>query len=688
MLRKIIIGIVALVVIVVGGLWAAATFFLDSATIAQQVKKEVASRYNRDLVFNGELRTNFFPKIQIVLPETSLSFEGRKDPQFMLENASVGVAVIPLLSGNIQFDEVIINGLRGSVNVKRIAQKINESKTQPTAKVAEDKTAEESFIKTLEVAGVEVTNAAFNVYGVQGDKVYTISGMNLKTGALGLKGTTPISFNANFSEKTQSVSGSLSVSTTAAYDLESLDVQLSDLKTTLKYNQNKDSVQASLETPSVKYVKSDVEINNAKASLSMGSGLSAQLSAKQLTTQAAMKDWMVEGVSGSVNLDKVTSASVSGNFSGGIEVPSVKSDRLTGAIQTKINNMAVSIPFNGMISVQVPQESASVSLNGEFDKEMFSVNANVKGFSKPTVTGQVQLNALTVDKWIAATPAKTASGIDWSPVREAIAQKVERLTALDAANTNISVKLNKLKYQKLSVNNIGTTVKLQNGTLGLNNISAQICGGTIAGHLSLTALQQWGVDLTASKVDSRCLLEGLSMPDQLTGSIRASMKIAGTGLDETAIKKTAKGSMSAQIDRAVLRGVSLEKVASAVRAKNPAGFVISPNDSTQFSALNATASIGNGTLSVTSLNGKSSVAEVSGRMQIGLINSSLSGQVSAKLATSADGRRVTVPIALSGTVQEPKYGVDIAAAIVSNVENIIKNEPEKLIEGLGRLLRR
>ena len=61
MLRKIIIGIVALVVIVVGGLWAAATFFLDSATIAQQVKKEVASRYNRELVFNGELRPNFFP---------------------------------------------------------------------------------------------------------------------------------------------------------------------------------------------------------------------------------------------------------------------------------------------------------------------------------------------------------------------------------------------------------------------------------------------------------------------------------------------------------------------------------------------------------------------------------------------------------------------------------------------------
>ena len=688
MLRKVIIGIVALAVIIVGGLWAAATFFLDSATIADQVKKEVANRYNRELVFNGELRTNFFPKIQIVLPRTSLSFEGKKDPQFMLENASVGVAVMPLLSGNVQFDEVVINGLRGSINLKRLAQKTNESKTeQETAKPAQEQASGDSFIKTLEVAGVEVTNAAFNVYGVQGEKVYTVSGMNLKTGALGLKGTTPVSFNANFSEKTQSVSGSLNVSTTATYDLETLDVQLANLKTALKYNQNKDTVEATLETPSVKYVKSDVTISDAKASVAMGTGLSAQLNVKGLATQA-MKNWTLDGVSGSVNLDKTTSATVSGNFSGGIEVPSVKSERLTGSIKTKINNIDVTIPFNGMISAQIPQESASVSLNGEFDKEMFSVNANVKGFTKPTVTGQVQLNALTVDKWIAAAPVKTASGFDWSPIRKAIAQKVERITALDAANANISVKLNQLKYQKLLVNKIGTTAKLQNGTLGLNNISAQVCGGTVGGQLSLTALQQWNVNLTAAKIDSRCLLEGLSLPDQLTGSIRANVKIAGNGLDETAIKKTAKGSMSAQIDRAVLRGISLEKVAAAVRAKNPSGFVASPNDSTQFTALNATASVGNGTLSVTSLNGKSSVAEVSGQIQIGLIDSSLNGRVSAKLATSSDGRRVTVPIALSGTLQEPKYGVDIAAAIVSNVENIIKNEPQKLLEGLGRLLRR
>lgn len=688
MLRKVIIGIVALAVVIVGGLWAAATFFLDSATIADQVKKEVANRYNRELVFNGELRTNFFPKIQIVLPQTSLSFEGRKDPQFMLENASVGVAVMPLLSGNVQFDEVVINGLRGSINLKRLAQKTNESKSEPkAAQPVQEQTSGDSFIKTLEVAGVEVTNAALNVYGVQGDKVYTVSGMNLKTGALGFKGTTPVSFNANFSEKTQSVSGFLSVSTTATYDLETLDVQLANLKTALKYNQNKETFEATLETPSVKYVKSDVTISDAKASVAMGTGLSAQLNVKGLATQA-MKNWTLDGVSGSVNLDKTTSAAISGNFSGGIEVPSVKSERLTGTVKTKINNIEVNIPFNGMISAQIPQESASISLNGEFDKEMFSVNANVKGFTKPTVTGQVQLNALTVDKWIAVAPVKTASGFDWSPIREAIAQKVERLTALDAANANITVKLNQLKYQKLAVKKIGTTVKLQNGTLGLNNISAQVCSGTIGGQLSLTALQQWNVNLTAAKIDSRCLLEGLSMPDQLTGSIRANVKIAGNGLDETAIKKTAKGSMSAQIDRAVLKGISLEKVAAAVRAKNPAGFALSPNDSTQFTALNATASIGNGTLNVTSLNGKSSVAEVSGQVQIGLIDSSLNGRVSAKLATSSDGRRVTVPIALSGTLQEPKYGVDIAAAIVSNVENIIKNEPQKLLEGLGRLLRR
>ena len=67
------------------------------------------------------------------------------------------------------------------------------------------------------------------------------------------------------------------------------------------------------------------------------------------------------------------------------------------------------------------------------------------------------------------------------------------------------------------------------------------------------------------------------------------------------------------------------------------------------------------------------------------------------LATSSDGRRVTVPIKLSGTLDAPQYGVDVAEAIKANAQEavveatkrVIKDEKaQKLIEGLGSLLKR
>ena len=68
MVRKVLLAIVGVVIVCAGALWAAATYFLDNATIAEQLKKEVSERFNRTLVFQGELETNFFPKIELVLP--------------------------------------------------------------------------------------------------------------------------------------------------------------------------------------------------------------------------------------------------------------------------------------------------------------------------------------------------------------------------------------------------------------------------------------------------------------------------------------------------------------------------------------------------------------------------------------------------------------------------------------------
>ena len=114
-----------------------------------------------------------------------------------------------------------------------------------------------------------------------------------------------------------------------------------------------------------------------------------------------------------------------------------------------------------------------------------------------------------------------------------------------------------------------------------------------------------------------------------------------------------------------------------------------PQDETRFSVLSANASVGNGVLNVRSIQGKASVAEVSGHMNVGLIDNSLSGEVNAKLATSVDGRRVTVPIKLGGTVQSPTYGINIEAALKETVKGVLNEAVKnpKILEGLGKLFR-
>jgi hypothetical protein len=173
----------------------------------------------------------------------------------------------------------------------------------------------------------------------------------------------------------------------------------------------------------------------------------------------------------------------------------------------------------------------------------------------------------------------------------------------------------------------------------------------------------------------------------LEGIAVAKVGVSGIGIDSSAIKKTANGTMTANVQNAQLRGLSLEKIATAVREKAIAGLIVSKDDLTALETLSLNASVKNGELCVTSLKGKSSVAEVSGQAKVGLLTEQLSGKVTAKLGTSIDGRWVIVPITLSGTVTEPAYQLDLATLVKEQVKEELTN-PELLLKGLNKLLKR
>lgn len=697
MLRKIVIGVVGVGVVVTGAMWAAATYFLDNATIAEQLKKETAQRFNRTLVFQGELQTKFFPKIQIVLPPTTLSFEGSDKPQFTLNGAEVGVVVLPLLKGDVQFDAVVIDGLKGQVNVSRFLKKIHERPTQEadsqtvTINESEKNNANQdsSFIKNLEVASLEIRNAALTAYGLQSQKVYAVDSLNLSTGKLGLSGTTPVKFSTRFAEKTQGLSGQVAFNSTVAYDIKTMSVSMEKPSITVSANQKEQSISAEVKANLLKYASKDVLAQGANITAKVNDvsvmGIFNSAETKQMQT------WSLEGLNVNVSQADTVKANINGDFAGEIEAFSLQSKKLGGNVQANLGHAVLQVPFNGQVSM-TPGEKVDLKLKGKLDNSPWESEVELVGFNVPTINGYFTLDSFVADKWlkVSGQETKKVSSSTVSVISQAYAASTSNLDVLNRANGRFGIHVNTLKYQGLTVSNFDTTLSLSKGVLSFNNLLANACSGTFSGKGQINTAEKWSFDLNAKGVDTQALMQALGSEAKLYGKANATVKLAGLGLEKTALLKSANGQISVSANNAVLKGLSLEKVGNAVKAKKVTGLIMKDEDQTRFSILSASANISNGVLNIHSLDGKTSVAEVKGNVTVGLIDESLSGLITAKLATSVDGRRISVPIKLGGTIQAPSYGIDLEAALKAGVKDVIKEatkDPKKIIQGLEKLFR-
>ena len=589
MFRKIVISIVVVIVVAFGALWAAATYLLDNETIAEQLKKEVASRFNRTLVFQGNLETQFFPKVQLVLPPTTLSFEGSDKSQFTLKGAQVGVAVLPLLKGDIQFDDIVIDGLQGQINVSRVLQKAKDAsaKDQSTEKKSEvEKASSESssFINSLEIASLEIKNSGLTVYGLQNQKIYSVSSLNLTTGAIGLSGSTPVKFSTNFAEKTQGIEGQISLDSTVTYDVHTVAAELTKPVITLSVKQKDTAASAELKASSLKYSQQDVTVSSATLTAKVNDlSLKAALAGAQ--TQK-MQTWSVEGLTIDVADAKGLKANVAGDFSGTVKELTMQSKRLAGEIQSRVGSSKIQVPFSGVVALAA-NEKLSINLKGTLDKSPWQTQLLINGFSVPNVTGKVEVESLVLDKWLAqeANSAKKTALNELAVIRSAYAAPVQQLNVLNKANGRVEIHVGSLKYQGLTVTGVNTSLALSKGILSLNNLVATTCSGKIAGNAQIDAAEKWAMNFNVNGLDTEELIRSLGSNVKFYGQANASVKLNGIGIDQTSILKTVSGQMSAAANNAVLKGISLEKVAAAVKAKKVQGLIMSAQDETRFTAL-------------------------------------------------------------------------------------------------------
>jgi AsmA protein len=161
----------------------AATF--DPNQYKPQIVQAVKDKTQRTLRLDGNIGLAFWPSIGAKVGKASLS-EHASDREFAaVEEVRVSLKLMPLLSKQAVVDTVRIKGLRANI-VKGKDGKLNIDDLAGGAPAGKEKPAPKGAEPGLQVdiAGVEITDAAITYTDEAAGSKYTLSKLDLKTGRI------------------------------------------------------------------------------------------------------------------------------------------------------------------------------------------------------------------------------------------------------------------------------------------------------------------------------------------------------------------------------------------------------------------------------------------------------------------------------------------------------------------------
>jgi AsmA protein len=263
MLKKILIGLGAVLGVVVLGLVALAVFF-DANKYKPEIQQYVQDHYKRTLRFNGDLSLSVFPRIALALPPTTLSNRGGDRASASLKGAKVSVALLPLLKSRIEVGTVSIDGLTatverrrdGTTNIDDLIKREGAPAAQP------DKSA--GGTPDFEVGGIELTNADLTLNDMETKRTVHLSKLTLKTGRLAPVVRTPLEFETQFEVSEPQAAGQVRVKSTLDLDLGNKLYAVSGLDAAVSATLDKQPMELALQAERVAFTGASGAIEATK----------------------------------------------------------------------------------------------------------------------------------------------------------------------------------------------------------------------------------------------------------------------------------------------------------------------------------------------------------------------------------------------------------------------------------------
>jgi uncharacterized protein involved in outer membrane biogenesis len=324
------------------------------------------------------------------------------------------------------------------------------------------------------------------------------------------------------------------------------------------------------------------------------------------------------------------------------------------------------------INIQLKADGEKLSLNplsAKVDDSQINANLGISQFNNPAYNFDIKIDKLDADRYIAKGDPKAKSTGD-TPID---------LSALKKLNATGEAKIGWLKLANVKTENVNLGLKAGEGIATLSPFSANLYGGSMAGALKVDARATPSIAFKQAMkgVSVGPLMVDAINNDMLSGTGTVNVDVNTQGNSVNALKKGLAGNASLNLADGALKGVD---IAGSIRDLKNKVNILGKKDAnadkskkTDFSELTATFDIKNGVAHNEDLAMKAPVLRLAkgdsrGDIDIGnekinylakpTIVKSLKGQGGAELDELSG---IAIPLKITGTFADPKYGMDFAA---------------------------
>lgn len=671
-----LLAIVGLVALAAGILCA----LFDGDKVKAEISRVVLEKQQRTLVIDGKPQLSLWPNVGIALGRVTLSEPASNAPFAALESARVSVAVMPLLSQQVQVRALDVVGLQATLVKKKdgtlnIADFLGEptaqakeegkekEKSGQAANGAKDSSPAEPF--KIDIASIRLTDAQFTWRDEKAGSTTTLSRLNLSTGPV----------LADTGAKTASITA---------------------LSLAAKGSTGKDAFELKLDTPKL------------LLSPAQSSGDTVTLTASlQGAQRSAVVNLVLNGVQGNADalkianlalkLDaKVGDAAIKGQLSSPVAVnvaaQTVALAQLAGSLELAHPSMPmkqVTLPIKGALKVDAKQQTAALDLATQFDESKIVTSVKVAKFAPLALAFDLDIDQLNVDKYLPPKQAAAASAGD-AGAGPGIEASLD-LSALKGHTVNGNIRIGALQVSKLKLAKVNAKLALAGGKLDVAPMSLNLYEGSTSGSLSVNANDNVvALKQTLRGVSVNPLMKDLLDKDVLEGRGDVALDITSRGDTVGAMKKALAGSASLALQDGAIKGINLAQSLRDIKAKlgqPDTTQKANADQKTDFSELTASFKIANGVAHNDDLAMKSPFIRLSGAGDIDVGASQINYLAKATLVNSGEGqggkaadelKGLTVPVRLTGPFDKLAYKIEWGAMLEDATKASVEAKKKEL----------